>query len=154
MIIEKLNPADEDYRYEVCGKDGEVQENHDIDATPEERKSGKGFRTGSRACMEKLAAYEDAEEQGRLLTMPFPIGSNIFCAEDSGVLKGRIFETTVHGYAICEWQGFNNIGKDPKFIVTVCSDTKCNDRAVLRQMKNVFATHKEAEDALRERESK
>jgi hypothetical protein len=45
-------------------------ENHDNDS--------REWRNGGQACMDKLAAYEDAEEQGLLIRLPVARGGSIF----------------------------------------------------------------------------
>lgn len=57
--------------------DGEAKENHDNDATPETWGKSR-WRNGSRACMEKLAAYEDAEDQGRLVVLAVAPGDMVY----------------------------------------------------------------------------
>lgn len=71
--------------------DGEIQENHDFDATVEEWKNGYRFRNGTKEIMSKLAAYEDsgltpeqcnelaqAEKQGLLEKLPCKVGDKLW----------------------------------------------------------------------------
>ena len=48
--------------------------------------------------LEKLAAYEDAEEEGRLFEVPFPFGREVFSIHD-----GKIYSADVFGYRLHEW---------------------------------------------------
>jgi hypothetical protein len=53
--------------------DGEVTQNTDHNTPSKEWRETpkeKRFRNSTGACMEKLAAYEDADEQGRLIILP------------------------------------------------------------------------------------
>ncbi len=78
--------------------DGEVQQDHSNDATAAEFRSGKNkFRNGTKACMERLVDYEDADESGLLLRLPSNIkellgnvGGYMYVVED-----GEITECTL-----------------------------------------------------------
>lgn len=106
---------------------------------------GSGLTSG------RLAELAMAEHEDRLVVLPFAIGSTIYCICDEGSLRDYISEQTVHGYAEHEWRGANNVGKDPRFIVTIHSSEKCNDHACIWQLRHVFKTHEEAETALAKR---
>lgn len=84
---------------------------------------------------EKLAAYEDAEEQGMLIRLPHPLGTELyFPFKCQGVIKDRIrrWQLNKNGLFFCSYAGnayrFEAIGK------------------------TVFLTREEAEAALAEME--
>lgn len=68
--------------------------------------------------MEKLAAYEDAEDQGLLLRLPCKVGSNIYRITDDGVDTAECREIRVADEEMyiesdtwCDWISFDKIGK-------------------------------------------
>lgn len=84
---------------------------------------------------EKLKYYEDSEEQGLLLRLPFKVGSNIYRITDDGVEVAVCREMTVadkemyiESVTLCDWISFDEIGK------------------------SVFLTREEAEAKLKEME--
>jgi len=73
---------------------------------------------GSGSPTDKLAAYEDAEEQGLLLRLPCKVGSNIYRITDDGVDVAVCREMTVadkemyiESVTLCDWISFDEIGK-------------------------------------------
>lgn len=67
---------------------------------------------------EKLKYYEDSEEQGLLLRLPFKVGSNIYRITDDGVEVAVCREMTVadkemyiESVTLCDWISFDEIGK-------------------------------------------
>lgn len=88
------------------------------------------------AVYRKLKEYEDAEEQGLLLWLPFKAGSNIYRITDDGVEVAVCREMTVadkemyiESVTLCYWISFDEIGK------------------------SVFLTREEAEAKLKEMEN-
>lgn len=77
------------------------------------------------ACVEKLAEYEDLEEQGRLLKLPCEIGHTVYMIYQ--LCEGAALEIEEHKIRL---EDLENIGK------------------------TVFLTHQEAEDKLAEMEGK
>lgn len=73
---------------------------------------------GNGSPTEKLAAYEDAEEQGLLLRLPCKVGSNIYCITDDGVdvaecreIRVADEEMYIESDTWCDWISFDKIGK-------------------------------------------
>lgn len=88
------------------------------------------------ALINKLAAYEDAEEQGRLVILPCKVGDTVFSAfEDEDVFCGKV-------YAISTCDGTN------WFSVRYDSGLRY-DHTWDCFGKTVFLTHAEAEAALK-----
>lgn len=72
----------------------------------------------SRLAIAKLAAYEDAEEQGLLLRLPCKVGSNIYRITDDGVdiavcreIRVADEEMYIESVTLCDWISFDEIGK-------------------------------------------
>lgn len=95
-------------------------------------------------CFERLAHYEDLEEQGRLLVLPFRFGAKVHIVIRHGVLHDKILENTVCGYSESEWHGSQNAGKDGRFVI--CHNSYNMPSAY--ELRDVFATRAEAEAAL------
>ena len=95
---------------------------------------------GNGSPTEKLAAYEDAEEQGLLLQFPVPIGTTVYKFEPLAKGTKRYIETTVTRYEIFGdsiWFTFaNGLGRNIEDFG-----------------KYVFLTQAEAEQKLKEMES-
>lgn len=73
---------------------------------------------GNGSPTEKLAAYEDAEEQGLLLRLPCKVGSNIYRITDDGVdvadcreIRVADEEMYIESNTFCDWISFDKIGK-------------------------------------------
>ena len=92
-------------------------------------------------CLKKLQEYEDAEEQGLLLRFPVPIGTTVYKFEPLAKGTKRYIETTVTRYEIFGdsiWFTFaNGLGRNIEDFG-----------------KYVFITKAEAEQKLKEMESK
>lgn len=108
------------------GTNGEIW----ITDNDETRRIGK-----KEAAYKKLKSYEDSEEQGLLLWLPFKAGSNIYRITDDGVEVAVCREMTVadkemyiESVTLCDWISFDEIGK------------------------SVFLTREEAEARLKEME--
>nr|DAJ42867.1 MAG TPA: hypothetical protein [Caudoviricetes sp.] len=73
---------------------------------------------GGYCTIEKLAAYEDAEEQGLLIRLPCKVGSNIYLITDDGVdvaycreIRVADEEMYIESNTFCNWISFEKIGK-------------------------------------------
>ena len=61
---------------------------------------------GNGSPTEKLADYEDAEEQGLLLRLPLPIGTTVYntnwwdCVQEKVKVDGKTFYRTVHKHKV------------------------------------------------------
>ena len=97
-------------------------------------------------CFERLAYYEDLEEQRQCVVLPFPIGTKVYIVVRHGVLHGKILENVVCGYSENEWQGSINKGKDSRFVI--CHNSYNMPSAY--ELRDVFLTCAEAEEALKE----
>ena len=85
---------------------------------------------GNGSPTDKLADYEDAEEQGLILRLPCPIGTTVYCIED-------------------ECEDIYIEGSDYRFVGEEIFDTWMLDQFG----KTVFLTEEEAEQALKRMES-
>lgn len=68
--------------------------------------------------LQKLADYEDAEEQGLLLRLPCKVGSNIYLITDDGIdvadcreIRVTDEEMYIESNTFCNWISFDEIGK-------------------------------------------
>ena len=87
---------------------------------------------GMTAALDKLAAYEDAEEQGRLVRLPRKVGGTVFQIGGRGPCEPlRIYESAVKSLIFDTTAGF-----------------AFDERAI---GKTVFLTREEAEAALQSR---
>ena len=90
--------------------------------------------------LEKLAEYEDLEEQGLMLRLPVPIGTTVYKFEPLAKGTKRYIKTTITRYDVFDdsiWFTFaNGLGRDIKDFG-----------------KTVFLTQAEAEQKLKEMES-
>lgn len=73
---------------------------------------------GNGSPTEKLAAYEDAEEQGLLIRLPCKVGSNIYLITDDGIdvadcreIRLADEEMYIESNTFCDWISFDKIGK-------------------------------------------
>nr|DAW49928.1 MAG TPA: hypothetical protein [Caudoviricetes sp.] len=73
---------------------------------------------GGYCAIEKLSAYEDAEEQGLLIRLPCKVGSNIYRITDDGVdvavcreIRVADEEMYIESVTLCDWISFDEIGK-------------------------------------------
>ena len=89
--------------------------------------------------IQKLAEYEDLEEQGLLLQLPCPIGTTVYnttwwdCVQEKVKVDGKTFYRTVHKH---------KVSKSTFSLLDVCDFGK-----------TVFLTKSEAEQKLKEMES-
>lgn len=97
-------------------------------------------RTMLEKCLRKLAEYEDLEEQGLLLRLPAPIGTNVYKFEPLAKGTKRYIKTIITRYEVFDdsiWFTFaNGLG-----------------RSIEDFGKYVFLTQAEAEQKLKEMES-
>lgn len=73
---------------------------------------------GGYCAIEKLSAYEDAEEQVLLIRLPCKVGSNIYRITDDGVdvavcreIRVADEEMYIESVTLCDWISFDEIGK-------------------------------------------
>jgi hypothetical protein len=84
--------------------DGEAKENHDFD-TPSGTPKEQQFTNGSRVCMEKLAAFEDAEERGRLHIAPLMDGAKVYSVmEFDPAFAQAVIKSTPYSYGVTEYE--------------------------------------------------
>ena len=89
--------------------------------------------------IQKLAEYEDLEEQGLLLQLPCPIGTTVYnttwwdCVQEKVKVDGKTFYRTVHKH---------KVSKSTFSLLDICDFGK-----------TVFLTKSEAEQKLKEMES-
>lgn len=95
--------------------------------------------------LDRLEEICNAEREGRCVVLPFPIGTKVYIVVRHGVLHDKILENVVCGYSENEWQGSINKGKDSRFVI--CHNSYNMPSAY--EMRDVFATRAEAEDALK-----
>lgn len=89
---------------------------------------------------EKLAAYEDAEEQGRLIKLPCKVGDTVY--KPNPITLKEIVEIKIESMFITE-SNFNISGRTKKMKYSFCCTTKDFG-------KTVFLTKSEAEAKLKE----
>ena len=99
----------------------------------------------NRMALDKLATYEDAEEQGQILRPPCKVGDTVYF-----VNAKQILEFAVVGYAVDEtgisWVRSEHVDK--------IGNTNERTFSPDRFGKNTFFTREEAEKALQEMEGK
>lgn len=91
--------------------------------------------SGIEDAIEKLAQYEDMEEQGKLVLYP----TNAYCIVGNEIRKGFVFEVT---YCVCR-----------KPLYTVRYDDYSLNKHTGYLGLSVFLTREEAEEALKELQS-
>ena len=98
-------------------------------------------------CLEKLAEYETAEEEGRLKVLPCKVGDIIFCIVRPGIIRQfKVLSIEIYEYgAILELLYAGNVGKYRFWRMYMPSDDFG---------KKLFLTSEEAEKALKEMEVK
>ncbi len=95
---------------------------------------------GHQKCMERLAEYEDLEEQGKLLKLPCAVGDMIYKVSPNYVYVD-----------MCQITGFAECNSTKSMCYTVYIDPDEEDIIALSDFgKTVFLTREEAEDALKE----
>jgi hypothetical protein len=101
-----------------------------------------------RAEIERLraenAAFKADIEAGRLVRLPYPIGTNAYAAERDGPLSGHVMQIEVRGYSESDWHGSRNAGKDRCFVI--CHNSYNDPYA--KQLQDVFPTEEAARAAL------
>lgn len=85
----------------------------------------------------------EAEEDGRI-KFPVAIGTKVYIVIRHGVLHDKILENVVCGYSENKWQGFDNDGKDHRFVI--CHNSYNMPSAY--ELRDVYLTRAEAEAAL------
>ena len=94
------------------------------------------------ALINKLAAYEDAEEQGLLLRLPCKVGDNIYIIEPYGIEEASI-------------TGISEADDIDCFCFEVYIDPDCHEIIALEEFNDTwFLTKEEAEAKLAEMEEK
>ena len=102
------------------------------------------------AAAEKLAHYEDMEEQGRLIELPCAVGDTVWCIYEKKIYKGKV---TVIKPFIVEKGKLLYINMNVSFEM---KDPFYGDGRILthemygRYLENVFLTKEEAEAKLKE----
>ena len=98
-------------------------------------------------CLEKLAEYETAEEEGRLKVLPCKVGDIIFCIVRPGIIRQfKVLSIEIYEYgAILELLYGGNVEKYRFWRMYMPSDDFG---------KKLFLTSEEAEEALKEMEEK
>ena len=96
-------------------------------------------------CLNKLAEYETAEEEGRLVVFPCKVGDIIFCIVRPGIIRQfKVLSIEIYEYgAILELLYAGNVEKYRFWRMYMPSDDFG---------KKLFLTSKEAEKALEEME--
>ena len=96
---------------------------------------------------EKLAEYETAEEEGRLMMLPCKVGDIIFCIVRPGIIRQfKVLSIEIYEYgAILELLYAGNVEKYRFWRMYMPSDDFG---------KKLFLTSEEAEKALKKREEK
>ena len=89
-----------------------------------------------RDVLQKLADYEDAEEQGLFIRLPCKVGDTVFVIEGHGVYKSQVDKIILRHDGLWIDGTFNHFG-----LVYFSGEIG----------RNVFLTHEEAETALERR---
>lgn len=95
----------------------------------------------------KLGEYEDLEEQGRLIKLPCKVGDTLYSALGEKVLKSEVISVKYH----CEAENHGVFIRERIIIDTDDFETEINFSDI---GKTVFLTKSEAEQKLKEMESK
>ena len=95
-------------------------------------------------CFDKLADYEDAEEQGLLLRLPVAIGSTLYQKRKDNMIEFKTLGI-IYDISSKEWLYEVAVQSGVDWIKTVCS-MECVG-------KTVFLTKEEAEQALKHTEN-
>ena len=92
---------------------------------------------GHNKCCNKLAEYEDLEEQGLLVRLPCKVGDDLYC-----IVNGEVKKLKVHSFGV------------PDFEITDIEFKYVDGFKIVRFVgeigKTVFLTHEEAEKKLEE----
>ena len=112
----------------------------------------KDIQVKNQQLIDKLAAYEDAEEQGLLLRLPCKVGDTVWLMMISGIKEKKplygIYEATVTEVSV---DFYRNL-----LISTITNDTKkCKNKVTVSAIgETIFLTREEAEAKLKEMEGK
>lgn len=108
------------------------------------------------AMVRKLAAYEDAEEQGLLVKLPFKPGDVVWAVkndvyEDEPNVEGYTFMAECRGYAILTIEYAHCVDFKQQ-MAEMAEDAIYENFAemIIVPMENIFHTREEAEQALKE----
>ena len=99
---------------------------------------------------DKLAEYEDLEEKGLLLKLPFDVNSEVFIVSKQFILERNCTEYVVKKLKVREFR-YNHL----RNFVIICEE-QMGDSIVQRHLYNankIFLTKREAEAKLKELES-
>lgn len=122
---------------------------HGAEGVSKDKLTGKYCRGvfEATACVEKLAEYETAEEEGRLVMLPCKVGDIIFCIVRPGIIRQfKVLSIEIYEYgAILELLYAGNLEKYRFWRIYMPSDDFG---------KKLFLTSEEAEEALKKREEK
>ena len=101
---------------------------------------GTGDCKHLKAMVEKLAAYEDAEEQGLLLKLPIPIGTTVYKFEPLASGKKEYIKTRVSRYDVFDdsvWFCFlNGLGRNIEDFGKYVFLTQAEAEQKLKEMKS------------------
>lgn len=108
--------------------------------------------TTIQAVFEKLAAYEDLEEQGRLVVLPCKVGDTVYtfyngknCKWPTNMKRRKIYETLVSGIRLHDWDADD-------WRLLLLFDTReasgCYEFSFSEVGKTVFLTRAEVEKAM------
>ena len=140
--MERLTERDEFGNADIIGVDSaDLQLNLDFDA----------FNRVTEA-LNRLASYEDLEEQGRLVVLPCKVGDKVYtfyngknCKWPTNMKRGKIYETLVSGIRLHDWDADD-------WRLLLLFDTReasgCYEFSFSEVGKTVFLTRAEAEKAM------
>lgn len=121
---------------------------HGAEGVSKDKLTGKYCRGvfEATACVEKLAGYETAEDEGRLVVLPCKVGDIIFCLCRIGIHKFKVLSIEIYEYgAILELLYAGNVEKHRFWRIYMSLDDFGS---------KLFLTSDEAEKALKKREEK
>lgn len=98
-------------------------------------------------CLTKFKEYQQLEEQGRLIKLPCKVGDTLYSALGEKVLKSEVISVKYH----CEAENHGVFIRERIIIDTDDFETEINFSDI---GKTVFLTKSEAEQKLKEMESK
>lgn len=107
------------------------------------------WENNRRKVLQKLADYEDLEEQGLLLKLPFDVNSEVFIVSKQFILERNCTEYVVKKLKVREFR-YNHL----RNFVIICEE-QMGDSIVQRHLYNVnkiFLTKEEAEKELKRME--
>ena len=107
------------------------------------------WENNRREVLQKLAEYEDLEEQGLLLKLPFDVNSEVFIVSKQFILERNCTEYVVKKLKVREFR-YNHL----RNFVIICEE-QMGDSIVQRHLYNankIFLTKREAELELKRME--